>query len=323
MAGRKRAKKRPILSVARDKLLTLLKRSNPRRIFVGKFSSDKTKIIQTARNTPRRRQKVSNRQRVVVAKRKRIASAVVSAVKLSFLLAASMMLTVNIVRYMRSSPRFSISHIGVGGNTHLTAREIIEQAGFAEGRNIFTVSLHDSAASVQQIPRIRSAVVQRRLPGEIYIDVTERNPLALVLADTLFYVDEEGRVLSRLDFSERAPLTVITGKDLPGIDAGHYLEGEDIKNALTLAKTLKEMNLSETLSISEINIGDPQNIFLVAEQSGATVVLGTGDLRGKLWRLAKVAEAITQNKTMDISDLKRVDLRFEAIVPAQFGKAKS
>jgi hypothetical protein len=81
---------------------------------------------------------------------------------------------------------------------------------------------------------------------------------------------------------------------------------------------MNEMNLAESLGISEINLDDPTNIVMIAEQSGANIFMGSGDFRGKLWRLAEIVGAIDGDKNLRIANLERMDMRFETIVPARF-----
>jgi hypothetical protein len=80
---------------------------------------------------------------------------------------------------------------------------------------------------------------------------------------------------------------------------------------------MKAMRLDDDMDISEINLDDPKNIVMVASRSGANIYLGTGDLRGKLWRLAKVVEAVRDSDHLRLTGLEKVDLRFGSIVPTK------
>ncbi len=318
MAARKSAKKRSRLLRVWDNLRAVLKRGDPTRVFVGKLVKENTKIIQTAKTTPRRRQKVKRRQRVLMARKKRIARAALSAVKLLLFGAALTVLTVNVLRYVRSSPRFSIAHIGVKGNTHTTARAVIQKSGIVEGENIFRVSLADAKAAIEEIPRVRRARVERKLPDEIYIEITERQPLAPLLSSELMCIDDEGEVFAKFSPSEKIDAPIITGRTLAGLKVGDTVKAEGIVEALEIIRIMNEMNVRESIRISEINIDDPANILMVEQQSGANICVGSGDLRGKLWRLARVAETINQDERLQIANLEGMDMRFEAIVPAKF-----
>ncbi len=299
-------------------LRSLLQRGDPRRFFVGRLSYENTKIIQTARNSPRRRQKVSRRPRVLVARKRRIAQATVFAIKLTLSSAALTGLTMHVLGYLSTSPRFAIAHIGVHGNTRVTSDAIIEQSGIVEGESIFRVSLADAAAAIEKIPQIRRAWVQKKMPDEVYIEVTERTPVALVLSRELLCIDEDAKLFARVDSAEGIDGPIITGKSLAGLTLGDTAKVEGISEALELVRLMDRAKTAQSIRISEINIDVPSNIVLVAEPLGATILLGTGDLEGKLWRLTKVVDEIRRDKRFQMVNLEKMDMRFEGIVPAKF-----
>ncbi len=299
-------------------LRSLLQRGDPRRFFAGKFSHENTKIIQTARNAPRRRQKVSRRTRVLVARKKRVAQATMFTIKLVLWSAALTGLTMHVLGYLSTSSRFSVTHIGVTGNTHVTSDAIIEQSGIIEGESIFRVGLADAAAAIQKIPQIRRAWVQKKLPDEVYIEVAERSPVALVLSSEFLYIDEDRKLFARLGSADEIDAPIITGKALAGFNLGDTIEVEGISEAIEIVKLMNIAKMTDVIRISEINIDVPSNIVMVAEQSGANIFLGTGDIQEKLWRLTKVIDEIRRDKRFQIANLERMDMRFEGIVPAKF-----
>jgi cell division protein FtsQ len=299
-------------------LRNVFEQGDPRRILAGRFQGEK-KTIQTARNSPQRHQRVKQRQRILMARKKRVANAVTAAIKLLLFGAALMGLGANVFNYLNASSTFAISHIAVSGNTHVTAREVIAQSGMGEGMNIFQVSLAETAASIGQMPWVDKARIERALPDEVHIEITERKPVAVAVSDELLYVDSEGKVLAQFDPSDSICVPLITAKSLAGLKPGDTLGVEGVGKALELIRIATERNVPPELGLAEINIDDPSNIIMIAEQSGASVFLGSGeDLEGKLWRLIKIAEAISENERLRMANLERVDMRFDSIVPAKF-----
>ncbi|GAB4337576.1 MAG: hypothetical protein Kow0099_11040 [Candidatus Abyssubacteria bacterium] len=306
-----------------NKLFDGLRRGNPRRVFAGRFSGGSSKIIQTAGTQPKRRQRVKRRTQVVVARRKRIMQTTVAGVKLGVAMVLLIGLAAAARNYLYTSSHFAVHHIGVTGNAHVRAQTIIRASGISEGCNIFKVDLIESAAAIENIPRIRSARIRRMPPDEIYIEVTERQPLALVLSRKLLYVDEDARVLDEYDPTHTLDAPIISGTPLSGVKVGDTVKEERFSRALEIVKAINQLDLASHLQISEINIDNPAGIVLVAERSGATIILGLDDLEAKMWRLAKVAEAIEQSEHLNVANLERLDMRFEAIVPAKFKEAHS
>jgi cell division protein FtsQ len=225
--------------------------------------------------------------------------------------------------YVYTSPRFVVRHIGVTGNTHVTADTIIRESTIFEGRNIFGLDLSEAAVAIEKIPRIRSAQVRRIPPDEIQIEVTERKPLALILSGRLLCVDREARILAEYDPAHKLDAPIISGKSLAGAKVGDTVQVEKVSCALEIVEIINRLGLAGHLRISEINVDDPDNIVLVAEQSGATILLGSDNFEAKLWRLARVAETMECNEQLKVANLERLDMRFEAIVPAKFKEAHS
>jgi len=300
-----------------DSLRRLLQKGSPRRIFVGRFSRDGTRVIRTAGNQPRRRQKVRRRKRVVVARRQRIASVAAASARMLLLAVAVGFIAVNVYEYMHSSPRFLVEHIAVEGNVHVTAREIIAQSGIAEGQNIFDVNLEESAAAIRKIPWVLDARLGKYPPGEITIDITERDPVALVPAGGLFLMDKTGRIVADLPATESMNAPFITSENFGQIEPGDFVQTEGVGSALKIIRLMNAMGVENDITISEINISDPNNIVLIAGRSGANIYMGHNDLEGKLWRLTRVVRAIGKSSGQKSVDLKKIDLRFGAIVPTR------
>jgi cell division protein FtsQ len=275
-------------------------------------------VIQTAKSAPGRRQRVKRRKRILVARRQRVSRVLVSTAKLMLFVAAVAALSVAVVDYIRSAPRFTITHIAVSGNTHVTARDIIEQSGIAENQNFFRISIMDAVNAVEAIPWVERARIERVPPNEIYIEITERIPVAFVLAHRLFLIDAEGVVIDEMDATTDFDAPIITGRSIGSLEPGDSVNADGIADALEVIQIMKDTVIGENVSVSEVNIDDASNICMIAERSGTSIILGANDFEEKLWRLAKVTEAIQGDAQLMMTNLKKVDMRFNSIVPAEF-----
>lgn len=303
----------------KERVAKILRRPDRRPFFAGKFlRSSGTKVIQTAGNVPRRRQKVKPRRQIIVAKKQKVRRTILLSVKIVVATAAVGALVFNVTRYLLSSSRFSIAHIGVIGNSNVTAQMVIEESGLAEGRNIFRLGIAQAATAIADLPRVRSAVVRRKLPDEIQIEISERQPAALILAKELLLLDDERKVIGCFDPAKETDLPLITGKVLRGAAIGDVLDSHGVEQALQVIDTLAEPVIANSVKLSEINIDDPENILIITEPTGASVYLGSGEFRDKLWRLAQVTEEIKRNERLRVATLESVDMRFESIIPAKF-----
>jgi cell division protein FtsQ len=310
--------KKVFLAALKERMRRIVRGQDRRPFFAGRFFSNGTKVIQTARNAPQRRQKVNPRQRMVVARRQQIRQVVSCCIKITVTTAGMAALVAHVTKFALTSQTFAIAHIGVSGNTNVTAQTVIRQSGLRERQNIFAADISDVAAAIGGLPRVGGVTVRRKLPDEIHIEIQERSPVALVLAKDLLLVDRGRKIIGRYDPTEQTNLPVITGRGVSSLSVGEVVEVAGFEQAIEIIDVMAELGISESVRISEINIDHPEDLLMVAESSGATIHLGSGKYRDKLWRLAVVAEEIQRNERLRVASLERLDMRFEGIIPAKF-----
>ncbi|HUP66207.1 MAG TPA: FtsQ-type POTRA domain-containing protein [Thermoanaerobaculia bacterium] len=117
--------------------------------------------------------------------------------------------------------RFAIRGIEVSGLVHAPRGDVERIVETYRGRNLFRLDLESVRAAVRALPWVESVAVEKRLPGTLTIQITERTPAALVVSEEgLRYVDRHGVVF--------APLSPQVGNpDLPLIsdtDPAHIAE---------------------------------------------------------------------------------------------------
>ena len=117
--------------------------------------------------------------------------------------------------YVSVTEEFYVSGADVRGD-HYVAEDAIYQASGVDRQNIFFIQPNRVAEAVVQLDGIKAARVRCRLPAQLTIEVTERQPVVLWHAESLgndWWLDEEGVVLSYhgivsdtvivIDYSER------------------------------------------------------------------------------------------------------------------------
>jgi hypothetical protein len=146
--------------------------------------------------------------------------------------------------YVSVTPDFFVSGATVLGNHHV-AKDTVYQASGIDSQNIFWIQPRRVAEAIVQLHGIKTAHVRCRLPAQVTIEVTERQPVVLWRAEAQgndWWLDEEGVVLPYhgtvsdtvfvVDYSER-PLSV-----------GDRVEPEGIVTSVQqLASSLPEVSL--------------------------------------------------------------------------------
>jgi cell division protein FtsQ len=108
----------------------------------------------------------------------------------------------------------TVADIRVEGRETTDRDTILVALAAGPGTPILAVSPTRARAQLEALPWVRSAVIERRLPGTLYVRLVERKPLALWQHDgKLELVDREGSVIpvARLDPFAKLPLVVGEG----------------------------------------------------------------------------------------------------------------
>ena len=79
---------------------------------------------------------------------------------------------------------FLVSEISVKGNEYYTSEEIIAASEIDSGNSIFLIDGSKTKETIlDKLPYVDDISVERELPGNVYITVTESYPIAWVRAE--------------------------------------------------------------------------------------------------------------------------------------------
>lgn len=135
---------------------------------------------------------------------------------------------------------FSVSNLVIEGRANVAASELKSLIGVDKGDPIFATDLHAIKDRLEQVSWVDHAQVERRLPDTLYINLTERKPIALWQRQgKLAVVDAAGVVLSESNLDKFRDLPIIVGDEAPkrAPDLVAMIQAEpDLKARLESAK---------------------------------------------------------------------------------------
>ena len=109
-----------------------------------------------------------------------------------------------------------VDDVVVQGRGRTSGNAILAALGAARGTPMLAVSPAAAKARLEALPWIRSASVERLLPDTLYVQVTERQPLALwQRKGKLELIDREGSVVAVPSLDAFADLIILVGDDAP------------------------------------------------------------------------------------------------------------
>lgn len=185
--------------------------------------------------------------------------------------------------------QFVIRNIETASSGRLTKDHIKEFGGFYEGLNLFELDLRAVRKKLMDVPTIKSAEVQRKLPSTLVVKVSERIPLARVSPGQVgffFSIDRDAHVLG-LAGQTLKHLPVITGFSDRGVAPGSVLNDAALTDALGLLALLDEAQLSQDIKVSSVSVSNPEYLD-VSLDAGVKVLMPRQVSRTKLEDLALI-----------------------------------
>ena len=109
---------------------------------------------------------------------------------------------------------FKVDEILVTGRDNIPQDELLMHLGIERGTPMFDVSLDASQEELAKISWVKTVSISRLLPDKVYVDITERTPVALWQSKKkISAIDTEGKILSggMLERYKNLPLIVGDG----------------------------------------------------------------------------------------------------------------
>ncbi len=231
----------------------------------------------------------------------------------AFLLALTVVGLATGYRFLISTPLLNVKNVKVTGNDHISEKIILSSLNLRKNPNIFQVDIDEASGNLERAPWVRRAIIRRRLPNTLLVEIQEYQPLAIVVADDYFYLSQDGNLFKRVGAGEEYDLPVITGlKSGDFEDRKAYASGIliQVRDLLLWSDGAKWITPDV---ISEINIDPSEGFSIFLARSNTKIILGKQNLIGGLNRLEKVMDDYSQQ----IYGAKVIDLRFKERVVAR------
>ncbi len=209
---------------------------------------------------------------------------------------------------------FNLHHVEVTGNRRLSRAEIIEAAEVHSGVNLLTVDLNAVTDKLRRHPWVRAAVVYRRLPGQMIIEVDERTPRAILAAGKLYYLDEQGEVFTRLFPGDGVDYTVFTGIYPEDLKQNGAEVQELVRMGFTLLDLLERTDTElDPSGIAEVRLNMDEGLA-VQTRFGRVVVFGKDQFDLKLHRYGRLKRFLTQRGEWNNARIINLDFEDRALV---------
>lgn len=111
---------------------------------------------------------------------------------------------------------FTVAEVYVSGRNRTSSAEVLAALGVAIGDPVLFVDLDEGKARLQELPWVREATIERRLPGVLFVRLAEREPMAVWQMDGAHMViDSYGDPVPGIDPRTFGHLPLVVGPDAP------------------------------------------------------------------------------------------------------------
>ena len=211
---------------------------------------------------------------------------------------------------------FRVAEIEVEGNLQVASRDIIASLQLPPDASILEVDLPGLTRRVQQNPWIKEASIRRRLPLSLTVQVVERMPEVVFIADRRYLLSGDGVILAVLDADELPTLPTLRAARPRRARIGERILPSEMIQGLSVWRQFQRANALHGERAHEIAmVGDGSYVVNLGDRMPA-IRLRAQDMEGQLGRLGAALAASDQG----LERFGEVDLRFRDQVVFAPGK---
>jgi cell division protein FtsQ len=186
--------------------------------------------------------------------------------------------------------QLELDKIEVQGCLRTDPQQIIKAAAVSPETPMLDLRLKEISRRVEALPWVRSCLVRRVWPDKLALQVVERNPIALIRLDKLYYVDEDGT-----PFKQPAPGEALDYPIVTGWEAEEWRQGKRkdlIEEALWFIREVRNQPSLSQEGVSEIQCSDIGDLTIFMVQGGTVIHMHGGDMELKVRRLEEVWKSV-------------------------------
>ena len=193
---------------------------------------------------------------------------------------------------VQRSSYFNIRTVEATETAHLNRDTIVGLAGLDGPVNLFRYDALVAEEALGSHPWVASAHVEKRMPDRVEIRLSERVPAAVAALGALYVVDADGQPFIRATPSQAQGLPLVTGLSRELYEANPGASRALVRDALALERLYQRSELAAAHPLSNVHVGEGGRLELMLGRS--RIVMGQGDFRTKLDRLARIFETLGQ-----------------------------
>lgn len=158
-------------------------------------------------------------------------------------------LFLSLYEFLVTSPYLRLEKVVMAGVDRGLKDEILELSGLSPEQGLLAIDLRKLKKTLETHPWVKSVDLEKRLPHTLLIRAEMEHPRAVVVLDTLHYMNAAGRVFKAVSPGEDLDYPVVTGVSREAEEGLHLaariLEGLESEEAPWSLEALSEIHVEE------------------------------------------------------------------------------
>lgn len=207
------------------------------------------------------------------------------------------------------APWLRVEEIRISGLKHVERKDILNTLRVSRHTSVLNLRLSDLAKRLESLPWLRTSVVRLDAPGRLVVEVTEREPLAVVRADDCYLVDKDGKLFLKTTPEDHPDILLVTGFAGPSIKEGGFLPSDALEELKDLLAVLnRRASWPESLRVGACHREIGGGYVLQVGPRALPVHLGSENLAARVARLEGIVALLNERQCLE--RVTRIDMGY-------------
>jgi cell division protein FtsQ len=210
-------------------------------------------------------------------------------------------------------PFFQVREVEIEGYRKVSRETLLSLLSLDGTPNLFTLRLREVTRKLESHPWIDYVKVRKVFPNKVSIRVEERNPIAILQLEELYYIDTQGVIFSRVGERDKYDYPILTGLTRQVLEKDAAEANRLITKAIELLREAGKEKVSPLGEISEVHMEKTFGVQCFTQTEGLQVRMGWDHFGEKLKKLSLIWSDLQKRgwsaAWIDCSDLKRMVVR--------------
>jgi len=213
-------------------------------------------------------------------------------------------------QFLSSSSYFRLNNIVVAGVSDDFREELIKISGIKEKENLLSIESSTIRKNIERHPWIKSVCLKKEFPHTLYIKAENEEVVAIVILETMSFMDKEGIVFKDVESNDCIDFPVVTG-----LSQGDAKNGAKLKRVASLLNAI-HLCTSPLLikNLSEIHVEEDGAFIVYFKKLPFKVFFGRDDFERKIGSLIDIISHLRTTYRLDQARSIDLDYSDRAVV---------